>query len=106
MARGGAVQHRTGEVGIEIGKSLHVFDRELAQPGQALARRVGLVQRLIAAQRLFDFLVVGQAAAAGSAELACRLALGAAVVEAAVLGQNARRRVGDAAAHVLVFHCD
>ena len=63
-----------------------------------------MIKSLIAAQGFFNFLVIGQIAAVWRADLARGLAFCTSIIEAAIFGQNARRRMSDAAAHVLVFH--
>ena len=71
--------HMTGvitDLGIELGKQLHHFPRTAAQVKQAGFLFVGLVELLIGPQSLFDFIVVGQVAGVGGADLARRHALG------------------------------
>jgi len=73
-------QHSAGQVGSSR-QPFHVFNGGLPQQFQLRACLVGLVERLIAAQRLLDLLVIWEVAAVGCTELARSLALGTAVVE-------------------------
>jgi hypothetical protein len=98
-----ALPERTArQVRIEASQQSHHFPGLLAQVPQPVALLVGLIELLVGAQRVFDFVVVGEITGVGSARLPRRLALGQRVVVDAVNGHQPRRQMGNAFPHLPV----
>ena len=76
IAAGGAIQYRTGKVGVKFGKKLHRIKCRGTQRLQVFALLVFLEQRLIGTQLAFDFVIGGQHFAIADPECLGCLALG------------------------------
>lgn len=94
MAACRAVEHRAGEIGRKRRQAVHQIDGAAPQEGDALDLFILLVDGLVLAHGRLDIGVAGQRETVRQAQLANRLALGEAIIEA-VLGDQARGGVDD-----------
>ena len=103
MLGGGAGKHRADQLRIEFSEKFHGFHGDFAQVAQDFRLLVRLIQRLIFAQRRFDFLIVRQLTSVRRTGLACGFALGGGVILDAVFGHQARGEIGQVTTHVAMF---
>ncbi len=89
-------------MGIELREQLHHLAGVLPQEAQTGLLLVGLVELLVGAQGLLHFLIAGQVAGVRRPGLTRGLALGERKIIDPVHGHQARRKLGDALAHLSV----
>jgi hypothetical protein len=98
VAAGTAVEHRAGQIGIEMLQDRHQASRRTQQKQVSCRLLLILKQSLVGPQLELDFAVVGHWRALRQAQAARRLALGQRRLGDAVLGHVARGQRSDTAA--------